>query len=66
MARTANPTQLKPGDWFIDRQREGRRPAKVVKVVGTKAGEVMFELDDNTRYGAWVASYPVSEQLERA
>lgn len=64
MAKFATPDLLAIGDWFIDPEREGRRPAQVVKLLGSKGGKVLFELDDNAPLGPWTASYNVDVQLE--
>ncbi len=66
MARYATPGELKAGDWFVDPHREGRRPAVVVKVLKSDQGKVNFELNDDTKWGAWTASYEADEQLELA
>ena len=58
--------ELKTGTWFVDPRREGRRPARVIKLNGVHDGQVHVELDDETRFGPWVASYPETEQLELA
>lgn len=78
MAKTKKASELRPGDRFGDPHREpysdGRlRPAKVVKVIKTYDDEqarrgrvVLLELDDNTKWSPWVASYPVNQKLELA
>ncbi len=67
---TAKPTELKVGDWFIDPHRAGRRPARVVEIgrIGTGSDGIdrlHMTLDDDTKWGAWAASYELGEDLER-
>jgi hypothetical protein len=66
MARYIAAGELTVGSQFIDPHRAGRLMARVVKLNGVRDGEVFLELDDDTPFGAWVASYPETEQLELA
>ena len=58
--------ELTVGSEFIDPCRAGRRMARVVKLLGVRDGKVFLELNDDTGYGPWAASYPETEQLELA
>jgi hypothetical protein len=69
MARSKKASELRAGDWFRDPIRtpnEGGqlRPAKVLKVYEIRYGRITFELDDDTKWRPWVASYPVDQKLE--
>lgn len=66
MARCIAAGELTVGSQFIDPRRAGRRMARVVKLLSVRDGEVFLELNDDTGFGAWVASYPDTEQLELA
>ena len=66
MARYIAAKELTVGAEFIDPCRADRRMARVVKLNGVRDGKVFFELNDDTPFGPWVASYPETEQLELA
>lgn len=66
MAVLISAGDLVVGSQFIDPHRAGQRMAQVVTLLGSHDGTVCLELDDDTTFGAWVASYPETEQLELA
>lgn len=57
------PTELVVGDWFIDPQRQGGRPAMVVEIRDVGIGEPLFQLADDTPWRAWSAAYGEEEQV---
>jgi adenylylsulfate kinase-like enzyme len=66
MARYITAAELTVGTAFVDPHRAERRMARVVTLNGVRDGKVFLELDDDTPFGPWVASYPDTEQLELA
>jgi len=57
--------ELAVGDWFVDPDRTGGRPAKVLEIrTSTTPGRLVFTLDDDTRWKAWSGVYDTDQTVD--